>query len=79
MLSSEKLKAFLPRSGMRQGCLLSPLAFYTVLELVTTAVRQERNKRNPNWERKKAVTADDMLPHKENPKDDLPHKKSKNY
>ena len=42
ILSDEKLKAFSLRSGTRQGCLHSPLLLNTVLEVLTTAVREEK-------------------------------------
>ena len=42
ILNGEKLKAFLLRSGTRQGCPLSPLLFNTVLKVLTTAIRKER-------------------------------------
>ena len=41
ILSGEKLKAFLLRSGTRQGCPLSQL-FNIVLEVLATAIREER-------------------------------------
>ena len=42
IIRGEKLKAFLLRSGRRQGYLASPLLFNIVLEVLATATRQEK-------------------------------------
>ena len=70
----EKLKALPLRSGTRQGCPLSPWLFNIVLELLATAIREEKEIKGTQI-RKEAVKlslfADDMILYVENPKDSI--------
>ena len=70
---AEKLKAFLLRSGTRQGCPLSPLLFNIVLEVLVTAIREEKELKGIQIgkEVKLSLFADDMLLYIENPKDNI--------
>ena len=42
ILNGEKLKAFPPRSGTRQGCPLSALLFNLVFEVLAMVTRKEK-------------------------------------
>ena len=42
ILNGEELKALQLKSGTRQGCPLSPLLFYIVLEVLDTADKQKK-------------------------------------
>lgn len=45
ILSSEKLKAFHLRSGIKRGCSLLPLLFRRVVEALAKAIRQEKKQK----------------------------------
>ena len=69
ILNGEKLKAFPPRSGTRQGC---PLLFNIVLEVLAMAIREEKEIKGiqiGKEEVKLSLLADDMILYLENPKD----------
>ena len=52
ILNGKKLKAFSPKSRIRQRCPLLPLLFNIVLEVLATGnQRRKRSKENPNWKR----------------------------
>ena len=64
ILKGEKLKAFPLRSGTRQGCPLSPLLFNIDLEVLATAIREEKETRGiqiGKEEVKLSLFADDRI------------------
>ena len=72
ILNGQKLKAFSLRLGTRQGCLLSPLLFNIVLEVLATAIRQEKEIKGiqiGKEEMKLSLFADDMIVYMEYPID----------
>ena len=72
ILSGEKLKAFPPKSGTRQGCPLSPLLFNIVFKVFATAIRAEKEIKGIQIGKEKiklSLFADDMILYIENPKD----------
>ena len=74
ILNGEKLKAFPLRSGTRQGCPLLPLLFNIVVEVLATAIREEKEIKViqiRKEEVKLSLFADDMILYKENPKDSI--------
>ena len=68
----KKVKAFLLKSGTRQGCPLSPLLFNIVLEVLAIAIREEKEIKGiqiGTEEVKLSLFADDMILYIENCKD----------
>ena len=66
------MKATPLMSGTRQGCPLSPLLFNTVLEVLATPIRAEREIKGIQIGKKEVILslfADDMILYIENPKD----------
>ena len=71
ILIGEKLRALPLRSGIRQGCPLSPLLFNIVLEVFASAIRQPKEINGiqiSQEEVKLSLFTDDMIPYMENPK-----------
>ena len=73
ILNGETLKTFPLRLRTRQVCPLSPLLFNIVLEVLTTAIREEKEIKEIQIgkEVKLSLFADDMILYTENPKDSI--------
>ena len=72
ILNGKKLKAFLLKSGTRQGCPLSPLLLHIVWEVLATAFREEGKKKKGiqiGKEVKLCLFGDDTVLYIEHPKD----------
>ena len=72
ILNGEKLKEFPLRSGTRQGCLLLPLLFNIVLEVLATSIRKVKEIKGIQIGKKEvklSLFANDMILYLENPKD----------
>ena len=71
IFNGEKLKAFPLKSGIRQGCPLSPLLFNIILEVLATVIRAEKETKGIQIGKdvKLSLVADDMILYIENPKD----------
>ena len=66
------MKVFTLRSGTRQGCPLSPLLFNIVLEVLATAIREEKEIKGIQIGKEKvklSLFADNMILYIEKPKD----------
>ena len=69
ILNGQKIRAFPLRSETRQGCPLSPLLFNIVLEVLATAIRQEKAIKGiqiGKKEMKMSLFAGDMIVYMEN-------------
>ena len=71
IFNGEKLKTLPLRSGTRQGYPLSPLLFNIVLEVLATAIREEKGIQIGKEKVKLSLFADYMILHIENPKDNI--------
>ena len=73
IFNGEKLKAFPLRSEIRQGCPLLPLLFNIFLEVLATAIREEKEIKRIQIgkEVKLSLVANDMILYIENPKDSI--------
>ena len=69
-MNGQKLEAFPLKTSTRQGCLLSPLLFNVVLEVLAWAIMQEKERKGIQIRRKEVTLsqfADDMIVYLDNP------------
>ena len=74
ILNGEKLKSFPLKSGTGRGYPLSPLVFNIVLEVLATAIREEKEIKAiqiGKEEVKLSLFAENMIFYRENPKDTI--------
>ena len=74
ILNSEKQNVLPLKSGIRQGCLLLPLLFNIGLEVLATAIREEKERKGiqiRKEEVKLSLFADDIIRYIGNPKDSI--------
>ena len=72
ILKGEKMKAFVLRSGKRRGCLLPPLLVKMVLEVLATAIRQQKEVKGipiSTKEIRLSLFVNNLILYIENPKD----------
>ena len=69
-LNGEKLEAITLKSGTRQGCPLSPYLFNIELEILAKAIRQQKEVKGIQIEKKVKISlfADDMIAYISDPK-----------
>ena len=70
ILNGQNLRAFPLKSGKEQGCPLSAPLFNIVLEVLATAIRQEKERKGVQIgkkEAKQSLFADEMIVYIENP------------
>ena len=75
ILNGGKLRAFPLRSGTRQRCPLSPLLFNIVLEVLVSAIRQQKEIKGIQISKEEvthSLFTDDLILYVENPKDSTP-------
>ena len=72
ILNGEKLRSLPLKSGAQQGCPLSPLLFNIVLEVLASAIGQQKEIKGIQMVKKEvklSLFANNMIHHVENPED----------